>query len=43
MEGFTILGAMFVKNHYVALRYDDREGSSLSVGIGERVDVVTMG
>lgn len=42
MEDFTILGAMFIKNHYVALRYNDREGESLSVGFGDRVDVEVM-
>ncbi|KAG8943639.1 hypothetical protein FRC04_002598 [Tulasnella sp. 424] len=42
MEDFTILGAMFIKNHYVALRYNDGEGASLSVGIGDRVDVEVM-
>jgi len=36
VEDFTVLGAMFIKNHYVALRYD---GSSLSVGLGDRTDV----
>ncbi|KAG8908729.1 hypothetical protein FRC01_007257, partial [Tulasnella sp. 417] len=30
VEGFTILGAMFIKNHYVALRYNDKRGESLS-------------
>ncbi|KAG8989060.1 hypothetical protein FRB90_002423, partial [Tulasnella sp. 427] len=42
MEGFTVLGAMFVKNHYIALRYNDVKGESLSVGIGDRLDVEVM-
>ncbi|KIO33612.1 hypothetical protein M407DRAFT_231761 [Tulasnella calospora MUT 4182] len=42
VEGFTILGAMFIKNHYVALRYNDKQGESLSVGIGDRTDVEVM-
>ncbi|KAG8894506.1 hypothetical protein FRC00_008862, partial [Tulasnella sp. 408] len=42
MESFTILGAMFIKSHYVALRYNDKRGESLSVGIGDRVDVEAM-
>ncbi|KAG9041488.1 hypothetical protein FS837_012194 [Tulasnella sp. UAMH 9824] len=42
MENLTILGAMFIKNHYVALRYNDKQGESLSVGIGDRVDVEVM-
>ncbi|KAG8874611.1 hypothetical protein FRB97_005778 [Tulasnella sp. 331] len=39
VEGFTVLGDMFIKSHYVALKYNDVTGGSLSVGLGQRTDV----
>ncbi|KAG9014759.1 hypothetical protein FRB94_010606 [Tulasnella sp. JGI-2019a] len=39
VEGFTVLGAMFIKNNYVVLRYNDAKGESVSVGLGQRTDV----
>ncbi|ORY34278.1 aspartic peptidase domain-containing protein [Naematelia encephala] len=38
MEAFTILGDMFIKNHYVVLSYGST-GDQLEVGFGDRVDV----
>ncbi|KAG8904696.1 hypothetical protein FRB99_001337 [Tulasnella sp. 403] len=37
MEDFTVLGSMFIKNHYLALRYNT--DGSLSAGLGDRTDV----
>jgi hypothetical protein len=36
MPYFTVLGDMFIKNHYVVLSY---EGAKPQVGLGERKDV----
>lgn len=37
---FVVLGDTFIKNHYIALRYDTDGGKS--VGIGNRTDVLSM-
>jgi hypothetical protein len=36
MPHFTVLGDMFIKNHYVVLSY---EGNKPQVGLGERTDL----
>lgn len=36
---FTVLGDIFIKNHYIVLSYDDDKLSKPKVGIGRRVDV----
>lgn len=38
-DGFAVLGGTFIKNHYIALQ---RQGSSKSIGFGDRVDIPVM-
>ncbi|WWC66691.1 uncharacterized protein I206_100595 [Kwoniella pini CBS 10737] len=40
MENFTVLGDMFMKNHYVVLSYgSNANDNQIQVGLGHRVDV----
>ncbi|WWC58255.1 uncharacterized protein I303_100793 [Kwoniella dejecticola CBS 10117] len=40
METFTVLGDMFIKNHYVVLSYgSSANGNRIQVGLGDRPDV----
>ncbi|WWD09086.1 hypothetical protein V865_007206 [Kwoniella europaea PYCC6329] len=40
MESFTVLGDMFIKNHYVVLSYGSAEnGNKIQVGLGDRMDI----
>ncbi|WRT63697.1 uncharacterized protein IL334_000620 [Kwoniella shivajii] len=41
MEGFTVLGDMFIKNHYVVLSYGN-DGNETQVGLGDRTDVAQI-
>ncbi|WVQ93810.1 hypothetical protein IAU59_000888 [Kwoniella sp. CBS 9459] len=41
MDSFTVLGDMFIKNHYVVLSYGE-SGDHPQVGLGDRTDVVTV-
>jgi hypothetical protein len=36
---FTVLGDVFIKNHYIALAYSDDKPGKPKVGIGRRPDV----
>jgi hypothetical protein len=36
---FTVLGDVFIKNHYIALAYSDDKLGKPKVGIGRRPDV----
>jgi hypothetical protein len=36
---FTVLGDVFIKNHYIALAYSDDRLGKPKVGIGRRPDV----
>jgi len=36
---FTVLGDVFIKNHYIALAYSDDKLGKPKVGIGRRSDV----
>ena len=36
---FTVLGDVFIKNHYIALAYSDDKLGKPTVGIGRRPDV----
>nr|XP_019048892.1 hypothetical protein I302_02671 [Kwoniella bestiolae CBS 10118]OCF27822.1 hypothetical protein I302_02671 [Kwoniella bestiolae CBS 10118] len=43
MEGFTVLGDMFIKNHYVVLSYgSEANGGRIQVGLGDRTDVLPI-
>ncbi|WVF66186.1 hypothetical protein IAT40_000926 [Kwoniella sp. CBS 6097] len=41
MDSFTVLGDMFIKNHYVVLSYGE-SGDHPQVGLGDRTDVVPI-
>ncbi|WWC85949.1 uncharacterized protein L201_000819 [Kwoniella dendrophila CBS 6074] len=43
MDGFTVLGDMFIKNHYVVLSYgSEQDGNKIQVGLGDRTDIPTI-
>nr|XP_031863587.1 uncharacterized protein CI109_000839 [Kwoniella shandongensis]KAA5530659.1 hypothetical protein CI109_000839 [Kwoniella shandongensis] len=42
MSSFTVLGDMFIKNHYVVLSYGSDGEGSIQVGLGDRTDIISI-
>ncbi|KAK8845468.1 hypothetical protein IAR55_006181 [Kwoniella newhampshirensis] len=42
MSSFTVLGDMFIKNHYVVLSYGSEGEDDIQVGLGDRTDIATI-
>ena len=42
MPSFTVLGDMFIKNHYVVLSYGSEAEEDIRVGIGRRTDIAPV-
>ena len=42
MPYFTVLGDIFIKNHYVVLSYGSDDEGNIQVGLGDRADVAPI-
>ena len=42
MPTFTVLGDMFIKNHYVVLDYGSYKEDNIRVGLGDRTDIASI-
>ncbi|EIW67983.1 hypothetical protein M231_05556 [Tremella mesenterica] len=42
MSSFTVLGDMFIKNHYLVLSYGSERMDNISVGLGDRTDLMDI-
>ena len=42
MPYFTVLGDMFIKNHYVILSYGSDKQDNIQIGLGDRTDLAPI-